>query len=571
MKSEFIYRLIGVISFAVLAGTIPISAQAESSFVTPVTIRIDAAKVKGPMKPIWAWFGYDEPNYTYMEDGKKLLSELAALSRVPVNVRAHNLMTSGDGSPALKWGSSNIYTEDSDGNPVYDWAIVDRIFDTYVQRGMKPLVQFGFMPEALSTNPQPYRHQWEPGKPYNDIYTGWAYPPKDYGKWGELIFQWVRHCIERYGREEAASWHWELWNEPDSPYWKGTTEEYCKLYDYTAEAVKRALPETSVGGPHVTGPGGGRGARFLRQFLRHCAEGTNAVTGKTGTPLDFVAFHAKGNPRVIDGVVQMDMGAQLRDIRAGFEIVRTFDKFKDLPIIIGESDPEGCAACSIEHYPHNAYRNGTMFSSYTAASFARKYELADAAGVNFLGAVSWSFTFPDQPWFAGFRSLATNGVDKPVLNVFRMLGMMRGNRVEVSGDLAYDAGAICSASVRGDRPDIGALATADERCAAVMVWNYHDKNIEAPESPVEVNFSGIASKMALMHHYRIDNEHSNAYEVWKQMGSPQDPTAEQIERLEKAGQLQLLGSPEWIHFKDGHAIIPMLLGRQGVSLIKLDW
>lgn len=309
----------------------------------------------------------------------------------------------------------------------------------------------------------------------------------------------------------------------------------------------------------------------MREFLTHCAEGTNAVTGKVGTPLDFVAFHAKGNPRVIEGVVQMDMGSQLRDIRAGFEIVRSFDAFKDLPVILGESDPEGCAACSIEHYPHNAYRNGTMFSSYTAASFARKYELADETGVNFLGAVSWSFVFPEQPWFAGFRSLATHGVDKPVLNVFRMFGMMHGNRVEVSGDLAYNARAICSGSVRGDSPDIGALAAADNRSAAVLVWNYHDKNIDAPASLVEVTIAGIAAKQALLHHYRIDKEHSNAYEVWKQMGSPQNPSSEQIDHLEKAGQLQLLTSPEWINVKDGRAIIPMMLPRQGVSLIRLEW
>src|SRR5450432_964451 len=93
------------------------------------------------IKPIWAWFGYDEPNYTYMKDGKKLLSEIAALSPVPVYVRTHNLLTSGDGTPALKWGSTNIYTEDAKGNPVYDFTIVDRIFDTYLKAAVRPYVQ----------------------------------------------------------------------------------------------------------------------------------------------------------------------------------------------------------------------------------------------------------------------------------------------------------------------------------------------------------------------------------------------------------------------------------------------
>ena len=142
-------------------------------------IRVDVSKTKETMKPIYAWFGYDEPNYTYMKDGKKLLSEIAALSPVPVYVRAHSLLVTGDGVPGLKWGSTNAYTEDAQGNPIYDWTIIDKIFDTYVQRGMKPLAQIGFMPEALSTHPVPYKHFWKPGDNYNDIYTGWAYPPKD--------------------------------------------------------------------------------------------------------------------------------------------------------------------------------------------------------------------------------------------------------------------------------------------------------------------------------------------------------------------------------------------------------
>ena len=180
-----------------------------------VNITIDLSHQKGPMTPIWAMFGYDEPNYTYMKDGKKLLSEIASLSPVPVYVRAHSLLVTGEGTHALKWGSTNAYTEDADGNPLYDWTIVDKIFDTYIERGMKPFAQIGFMPEALSSKPEPYRHYWYPGAPYEEIYTGWAYPPNDYEKYGELVYQWVLHCVDRYGKEEVDSWYWEVWNEPD--------------------------------------------------------------------------------------------------------------------------------------------------------------------------------------------------------------------------------------------------------------------------------------------------------------------------------------------------------------------
>jgi xylan 1,4-beta-xylosidase len=292
------------------------------------------------MTPIWAWFGNDEPNYAYMPDGRKLLSELAeAASPVPVFFRTHNLLTTGDGTPALKWGSTNAYTEDANGRPVYDWTIVDRIIDAYRERKIKPFVQIGFMPEALSTRPVPYRHFWKPGDNYNDIYTGWTYPPADYRKWGQLVHQWARHSIERYGRQEVESWWWEVWNEPDIGYWRGTPEEYMKLYDYAAEGLRRALPTARIGGPEVTGPNGMRTQQMLRNFIEHCLRGTNFATGGTGSPLDLVTFHAKGAPTVRpEGFVRMSVSNQLRAIDNGFKIVTAFPEIRSIPIVIGESD-----------------------------------------------------------------------------------------------------------------------------------------------------------------------------------------------------------------------------------------
>ena len=560
-----IRRIIFYASFFLLAITagLPILAQ------LPV-IKIDLRKETGNMDPVWAWFGYDEPNYTYMKDGKKLLSEIAALSPVPVYVRAHNLLTTGDGTPALKWGSTNAYTEDANGNPIYNWKIIDSIFDTYVHRGMKPLAEIGFMPEALSTHPQPYKHNWAPGTTYNTIYTGWSYPPKDYKKWADLVYEWVRHSVQRYGKKEVESWYWELWNEPNIGYWHGTIQEYCKLYDYTADAVKRALPTAKMGGPHSTSPSAGSGPMFLRAFLKHCTSDTNYVTGKIGAPLDFIGFHAKGAPRVVEGHVRMGISNQLKDISRGFQIVDSFSTLRHLPIIIGESDPEGCAACGMATNPENAYRNGTMYSSYTAASFARKYLLADHFKINFLGAVSWSFEFENQPWFYGFRDLATNGVNKPVLNVFRMFGMMKGRRVEVNSNRMYPLFAIRDSGVRKQTTDIGAIAAKDKRTATVMIWNYHDDDLPGETENVKLEITGIPSTNIKLQEYRIDKDHSNSYEVWKRMGSPQQPTKEQIAELEKAGQLdQTLVKNQKLN--KGLLQLDVTLSRQGIVFYKIQW
>ena len=561
--------LFSTLSTIVLLWAIAHTALAQTPAKSAV-IDINFNKPVGEMYPMWAWFGYDEPNYTYMKDGKKLLTALASLSPTPVYVRAHSLLVTGDGTAALKWGSTNAYTEDANGNPIYSWKIIDSIFDTYIKRGMKPLAQIGFMPEALSTHPEPYRHYWKPGDPYGDIMTGWAYPPKDYDKWRELVYQWVRHSVERYGKEEVESWYWEVWNEPNY-YWKGTMEEFFKTYDYAADGVKRALPTAKIGGLDIASTRSEGAQKWLHAFIKHCISGSNAATGKIGAPLDALLFHAKGEPKLVNGIVRMNMAPQLKDIATGFKIAASYPETKNIPLIIGESDPEGCAACGMATNPQNAYRNGTMYSSYTAASFARKYLLADKYSINFLGAVSWSFEFEAQPWFYGFRDLATNGVDKPVLNVFRMFGKMSGKRVEVQSDRMKPLEEIVEKSVQGEQPEIGALASIDKKTAAIMIWNYHDLDKAGAAEPVKVQMNGIPTKKVTVTHYTIDSEHSNSYEVWKKMGSPQNPTAAQIATLEKSGQLATIGKPKKLEVKAGELILDIAMQRQAVSLLKLDW
>ena len=374
------YAALGVL-FAIVAvcfvATVFLRAQDQPTGAT-VKIEVNAARPEGRWQTIWNFWGYDEPNYTYAANGKKLLREFAQLSPEPVYIRVHNLFTTGDGGASLKWGSTNVYTEDAAGKPVYDWTIVDRIFDTFHETGVKPLVQLGFMPEALSTHPQPYRHTF----PEGNIFTGWTYPPKDYSKWSELVFRCAQHLRERYGDDEVKSWLWEVWNEPDIDYWHGTPEEYFKLYDFSVDAVLRAVPEAHIGGPDSTGPNSPKAVAFLHDFLEHCAHGKNFATGKTGTRVDFVSFHPKGSPKWLGDHVQMGISQQLAAVDQGFTIVGSFPERKTTPIILGESDPEGCAACSAQKNPQNGYRNGPLYASYTAEVLAKIQQLAAQRGVS---------------------------------------------------------------------------------------------------------------------------------------------------------------------------------------------
>src|SRR5205823_12206777 len=163
----------------------------------------------------------------------------------------------------------------------------------------------------------------------------------------------------------------------------------------------------------------------------------------------------------------------LRTLDENFGIIASFPELKGRPVVIGESDPDGCAACQ---GPQLSYRNTTMYSSYTAASFARKHDLAAKHGVNLEGALTWAFEFADQPYFAGFRALATNGIDLPVLNVFRMFAKMTGRQLAVESSAGLDAKTILSKGVR-ESPDVSAIASIDKDRLAVLVWHYHDDDV----------------------------------------------------------------------------------------------
>ena len=183
-----------------------------------------------------------------------------------------------------------------------------------------------------------------------------------------------------------------------------------------------------------------------------------------------------------------------------------------------------------------------MYSSYTAASFARKHELAARHKVNLQGALTWAFEFEDQPYFAGFRQLASNGIDMPVLNVFRMFSRMQGRRLpahELAPGVArrHSRARACAAS-----PMWASWRAAANDELAVLVWHYHDDDVPGPDAAVKLDASrDCRAAPRKLTHYRIDATHSNSYAAWQRMGSPIAPDKAAYESLRAAGQLAALG------------------------------
>jgi xylan 1,4-beta-xylosidase len=552
------------ISSSAQAPVAPAAAPAPAA--GPVTIQVDLAKSLGAYKPITRFFGYDEIGYTTMVHGRQLLGELHDMSPVPIYIRAHHLFTSGDGTAKLKWSSTNIFTLDASGKPVYDFTIIDQIFDAYKAAGVRPMVELGFMPKDLATGTAQYE------QPYPNTVKGSVQsPPKDYAMWGELVYRFTQHMVERYGRAEVATWYFEVWNEPDIGYWQGTPADYLKLYDYSVAGVRKALPTALVGGPAVTGPGSARATTFLQNFFKHCANDKSAATGGP-IPLDFVSFHPKGSARFVDGHVRMGLSNELNAAASGFRTVAADAKYHSLPIILSEADPEGCAACSAKENPNNAYRNNTVYPTYTATAMKSFLDLAAEYKVNLVGMVTWAFEFENKQYFEGFRTLATNGIDKPVLNFFRMAAMLSGDRVSATSTSSVAAEDILKNGVR-TQTDVDAVATKADREASVMVYNYFDDELPTPDAEVTVKIAGIPAgvRRVRLEHFRIDQTHSNAYTAWTAMGSPQSPTPEQYAQLKAAGQLQTLTSPQWLDVTAGAITIPATLPRESISLLHLTW
>ncbi len=548
-------------SLAIRAHRIPLTAAIFLGIASAqtVTVTVDGTNAGTPLKTVWSWYGYDEGNYTTTQPSLDLLDSVVAANQEQVFIRTHFLLNTGNGTASLKWGSTNVYTENA-GTPVYTWNLLDGIMDAITGRRGLPYVEIAFMPQALSIMPNPYQN--------SSTYAldgGCFYPPTDYNKWAALIRTWAQHSQARYANVER-DWIWELWNEPDISYWHGTAAEYQRLFDYTEQALHSVLPTAVLGGPEMAGSGN------IGPFLQHCATGTNYATGTTGTRLDLISFHAKGGTAVTGGHVRMDLGNQLRLHRTGFTTIAGYAQYRNTPIVIGEADPDGCAACPQNLYPADAYRNVPAYGAYEAAMMKHSLDLAANTGVNLRACLAWAWLFNGYPYFQGFRTLSSNGIHKPVLNVFKMLGKLRGNRIPLTSTGALGLTAILANGVRGANPDIDGLAVKNATQVGALIWNYHDDLVQVTPANVTLSITlptGFPTQV-LLTHYRMDTTHSNAYTTWLQMGSPQTPTAAQLTQLRASMLLQTLNPPALVNAVGGVVTTSFTLPRHGVSLVMLE-
>jgi len=520
MSAGRLLRTAFVLSLALASG-----AYAQDT-ATRVTVRVDVAKPVGALARPWSFFGYDEPNFTYSANGVKLLRELAQLSPVPVYVRAHNLLTSGDGTGSLKWGSTNAYTEDAQGNPVYDWSVIDRIFDAYRDAGVRPLVEIGFMPEALTTGPAPYRHDF----PHGSIFTAWSYPPKDYAKWDMLIRAFAQHLVDHYGIGEVSQWYFEVWNEPDLSFWAGEPKQatYFKLYDHTARALKAVSPRLRVGGPATST------AQWIPEFLNY--------VDKEHVPVDFVSTHGYADDTVEDLFgAHEDIPMRDRVCRA-VQMVHGQIRASAMPAL-----PLLWTEWNVPNYDDLNARDNW----YVGPALARDISQCDGL----VKMMSW-WTFDDvfeekgvtkEPFQGGFGLIAAEMIKKPSFYDFALLHELGDERLANPAD-----------NLLVTRRKDGALVVA--------TWNLVDMDKVASGTPLTMRlaFKGIAPE-AEASIQRVDEEHGNPMPAYRAMGSPRYPTQAQIAALNKASALP---APDRRRLDKG--VLELTLPVNGLAVIEVS-
>jgi len=549
----------------------------DAGHIAEATVRVDAGAPLGPMRRIWTSFGYDEINWTSTPTGKRHLKTIAAFAEQPYFVRSHYIFNSGIGWSLPHWGAGNVYHEDAAGRPFYDFAIADQVYDAVVHAGHRPLVELAFTPSALVPEGAEKAFAFEPSPTQWSPYEAglWAMPPRDYERWGGLVRALVEHCVARYGAGHVRGWLWELWNEPDIFYWRGTPEQFWALYDATAAAVKAALPEAAVGGPTTTGDlgAGRRGHEFLRGFLAHCA--------RTGAPLDFVSFHTKGGrftPWRVYGPLGGPAPSQqspsslkmLREVRAALDAVSAHPKFRDLPCIVDECDASVPAHWGVYDNANFAYRNTEYFPAFQCKLMKKLLDLDTRGGARVHQATTWSFYFEGERFFEGTRSLFTaQGIQKPVLNAYRMLSRLGATCLAVESTGAWPLDRLDDEAA-GMAEEVDALAAIDGRGVSVLVWRHADDQyaLDARDAAVTLRLERLPfGGSARVSHWRIDAAHSNSHTVWRALGAPQDPSPDELRAIEQRQGLEELEPERTVEVGDGAATLEITLPLPSVSLL----
>lgn len=510
------------ILFLSLSLFIGIFLKAQNS----VQINVDARRSVGKLEPFWASQIIHPTEFVLTGWGKKFVDLITETGAAQQYIRIYNQ-------------PEKAFRTDVVGNISYDWSTFDEMADIILTSGNRLKVVFFGMPHELAAHPESVKK-----RPYGGIVC--ISPPKEYKQWQELCADFTRHVVEKYGLNEVKRWTFRCWNEPDlnSFWYKGDISEYLKLYDYFAEGVKGVNRELKIGGPALTSTGTYNNPENLRMFFEHVVNGINYATGQTGSPIDFVSIHTYGGssagggpgreyPEVDYLIEQQIRCADIRD---------EYPQLKNIPIHVEEWGESSGGTIGVSTKPIADIRNSQYGAAFLAAWIERHIRMReenDRKIEAFTFCASGYETIPEYD-FMGYRTLDTkNGFHKPILNGYKLLKKLGTELIPVQ--------------TKTDK-HIFSFATRDENKISVVVVNYQDEHpfndgISKMIS-LQVKPHWTASGNVTVKHWRIDEKHSNAYTVFKELGSPKLPDPMQIDAIKQRMDLELMETPQQIKSKD---------------------
>ncbi|MFZ0632621.1 MAG: glycosyl hydrolase family 39 [Acidobacteriaceae bacterium] len=500
-----------VLAAAALAVAGCAGGVAQESSAAQAPIVVDAHAQGTPFPHFWEeMFGSGRANLAMRQSYRDDIQRVRKVTDFQY-VRFHAILDDENG----------VYSEDAQGNPVYNWSYVDHIYDGLLANGIKPFVEISFMPKALAAKVQ-YHAFW-----YKPIPS----PPASYDKWDALITAFAKHLVDRYGIDEVASWYFEVWNEPNIDFWIGrpAQETYFELYDHTARALKSVSERIRVGGPATAQ------AAWVGDLIRHATE--NHV------PLDFVSTHVYGN----------DTAENV------FHDNRTIAPHQMV-----------CAAVDKVHeeIEHSARPTIPLIWSEFNATYMNEQRITDSIymGPWMADTISkcdgktlmmsyWTFSdvFEEQgvirtPFYGGYGIMAEDGIPKPAYDDFMLLHELGDERLPA--------------------PENEALVTRrKDGTIVIAAWNLVEpgQGASGEDGPTKTEMFELKDvKAARAEIRRVDDAHGDTLDAWKKMGSPKYPTEKQVEALQKVSDL---GPPETVAIRNHQ--LTVTLPAMGLAVIEI--
>jgi xylan 1,4-beta-xylosidase len=474
VKKHFAHLI--VLGFALL----PLAAPGQGSETGEQQhVLIDASAPAHPFPHFWEhMFGSGRAILSLRESYRKDLQQVRQVTGMRY-VRFH----------AIFHDEVGLYDEDAQGNPVFNFSYVDQIYDGLLASGVRPFVELSFMPNKLAAT-QVLQAFW---------YKPDVSPPKDYAKWDEMITQFVKHLVDRYGIEQVSNWYFEVWNEPNLDFWAGKPAQstYFELYDHTARDVKSVSPRLRVGGPATAQ------AAWADIFIRHCAE--NKV------PVDFVSSHVYANDKAEDIFGTHEQIPRDRMVCRAVRKVHDQIKASALPTL-----PLLWTEFNASYMNEPDVTDAVYMGPWMADTIRQCDGLVDEMSYWTFSDVFEEQGVVKQPFYGGYGLIAEDGIPKPAFNAFLLLHLLGDQRLAAESD-----------SVLATRQPDGTLVIA--------AWNMVPPGTKGADKSMEFQFQH--AKISRVEVTRLDAEHGDVHKAYEAMGAPRFPTKEQIEKLRMASRL----------------------------------